>query len=160
MHCAALWFGFLGAWLLVAGPIYQASIELQSEDVELDRIRAATADIPSPPRVSIWWWLLPPVRMLLTRRRRKRHQRDIVDRMSDEDLFAFTSLRNKSLGWMLVALGGFLIAAKETYELAEGLEWPMWVVPVLVVVMFAFAVSLTIAQNRRDHEMTERRRIR
>ena len=28
------WSGFLSAWLLVAGPIYQAAIELEEEDVE------------------------------------------------------------------------------------------------------------------------------
>jgi hypothetical protein len=34
------WCGFLGAWLLFAGPIFQAALELQEESREADRIEA------------------------------------------------------------------------------------------------------------------------
>jgi hypothetical protein len=63
------WCGYVGAWLLVAGPIYQAALELQEQDIERDRIQQVTAQVPAPAPVSAWWWLLPPVRYLLAQRR-------------------------------------------------------------------------------------------
>ena len=68
------WSGFLGAWLLVAGPIYQAAIELEEEDVEREVIAEASANVEAPPRVSPWWRLLPPVAYLLHRRRGRVHR--------------------------------------------------------------------------------------
>jgi hypothetical protein len=49
MHTVILWSGFLGAWLLVAGPIYQAVLELEAEGMETDRIRVAAATSTSRP---------------------------------------------------------------------------------------------------------------
>ncbi|MGH7241467.1 MAG: hypothetical protein ACREGB_04175, partial [Candidatus Saccharimonadales bacterium] len=61
METFVLWLGFIGAWLLFAGPIYQAALELQDEDIEMDRIRAAGRKVEKPADVSVWWWLLPPI---------------------------------------------------------------------------------------------------
>ena len=36
MHELILWSGFFGAWLLVAGPLYQAALELSEEDISRD----------------------------------------------------------------------------------------------------------------------------
>jgi hypothetical protein len=59
------WAGFFGAWLLFAGPLYQANLELRAEDIEVDRIRAAAKEAPAPEEVSKWWWLVPPVHWVL-----------------------------------------------------------------------------------------------
>jgi len=56
---AVAWAGFAGAWLLVAGPIYQAAIELEAEEIERDAIRDAAQAVPGPPPNSRWWWLIP-----------------------------------------------------------------------------------------------------
>lgn len=153
MHTAALWFGFFGAWLLVAGPINQAALELQSEDIEFDRIRATTAGVTRPPKVSVWWWLLPPVHFVLSHRRRDEYNRAILRSMSDEDFAAMTSFRSKATGWLLVGAGGLLIAAKETYELIEGLELSLWLWAILVVSMFALSAAYTIVQTGRARQL-------
>jgi hypothetical protein len=42
------WAGFLGAWLLVAGPLYQGALELREEDVDREGIEASTGGAPRP----------------------------------------------------------------------------------------------------------------
>jgi hypothetical protein len=71
MEQVIAWVGFLGAWLLVAGPLYQGAIELREEDIDREGIEASTADVPRPKPVSPWGWLLPPV--LYVPRRHRRH---------------------------------------------------------------------------------------
>jgi hypothetical protein len=51
---AILWATFAGAWLLVAGPLYQGSVELGELDFDRDGIQGTAAAVH-------WWWLLPPV---------------------------------------------------------------------------------------------------
>ena len=63
------WCGFLGGWLLVAGPISQAVQELTELELERERIAEATSKVERPPPVSVWWWLLPPAKMYLEHRR-------------------------------------------------------------------------------------------
>jgi hypothetical protein len=55
METFTLWLGFVGSWLLFAGPIYQAALELQDEDIEIDRIHAAGSKIPKPTKTSFWY---------------------------------------------------------------------------------------------------------
>jgi hypothetical protein len=152
MHSLILWSGFFGAWLLFAGPVYQAVLELEDEAVEFDRIRALTTHVPPMPRLSPWWWLLPPVGFLLDRRRRNRQQLAVVGLLSDEDYLALTGYVNKATGWVFVGLGGFLIAVKETYELTEGLDWPVASFWLLVVLM----VALSVGNARLREAHTER----
>jgi len=61
MHGAILWCGFVGAWLLVAGPVYQAALELDAEEVARDALENAANRLPPTPQPSVWWWLIPPV---------------------------------------------------------------------------------------------------
>jgi hypothetical protein len=153
----AIWCGFLGAWLLVAGPVYQAVLELRAERIESDRLRRAAHEVTPPSPVSPWWWLLPPVKLVLERRRRERHQDLVVSHLSDEDYEALRSFINKATGWLLVGSGGLLIAAKETFELVEHEEWPTAAFWVLVVAMTGLAVGHASAREAHD-ERTARRR--
>lgn len=157
MHEVVAWCGFLGAWLLVAGPVYQAVLELRAEELEVDRVRAMVDEVDEPAPISPWWWLLPPVRLVLQRRRRERHQQTVVDHMSDDDYEALLSFMNKAVGWMLVGLGGFLIATKETYELVEALAWPTWLMAVLVVVMLGLSLGHAAGRSRHDRSESQRR---
>lgn len=158
MHELILWCGFLGAWLLVAGPVYQAGLELEAEEFEFDRLRKLSAQVPAPAQVSRWWWLLPPVRLVLQRVRSNRYQHMIIEVMSDEDYEAASTFINKATGWLYVGVGGLLIAAKETYELAEHYEWPIAIFWALLVVMLAVAIANALA--RMAHSARERKRRR
>jgi len=139
MEHLAAWAGFLGVWCLVAGPIYQANLELRAEDLAVDRIRAASKQVPAPDTVSDWWWLLPPMHWVLRRRCQEAHKRMVLDVMQDEDYEALTHFVNKAVGWMVVAVGGFLIAAKESYGLCQEMEWSNVVFWTLLVVMAALS---------------------
>jgi hypothetical protein len=157
MHGFIAWVGFLGAWLLVAGPVYQASLELRAEDVEIGRIRELTTTVPPPPPISNWWWLLPPVRYWLEHRRSDVHRHLIVDAMRDDDYISLTQFMNKAWGWLLVGAGGFAIAAKETYELVEHYEWEIAWFWVLVVLMTALSIGQTVARtSRSERELAAR----
>jgi hypothetical protein len=58
MSHAMAWRGFFGARLLVAGPIYQAAIELRDEEFRRSDLEEAAASVEPPPRVSAWVWAL------------------------------------------------------------------------------------------------------
>ncbi|WP_181408896.1 hypothetical protein [Schumannella soli] len=143
MHTIILWVGFLGGWLLVAGPIYQAALELRDEEVDREAIGRAHESVPEPRPISPWWWLLPPVAYLKIRRDRTEYQRVVFDAMPIETRRQFLGFLNKATGWLFVAGGAALIALKETWELVERYEWPIWVWIVLVVVMAAGSVVNT-----------------
>lgn len=125
--------GFLGAWLLVAGPLFQAYLELQEEEFDRERMDAAVASVPKPEGFSPWWWLLPPVAWFMQRQRSRAH-RTAVMKALDPDLVAQTvSFMNKANGWFIVAGGAALLGVKETWELVEAFEWHVAVFWVLIV---------------------------
>ena len=158
MHSLILWAGFAGAWLLVAGPIWQAVVELRDEEFERERFTALVDAVPPPEPLSSWWWLAPPLHLYLSRRSKARWQDQVVAAMPDEDVAALNSFMAKVRGWMLVGAGGLLIAIKETYELVEGSEWPLWLFWVLIVVMSMMAASQAALQSARDDRAAEQRR--
>ncbi|MEP9384008.1 hypothetical protein [Nocardioides sp. KR10-350] len=158
MHELILWCGFAGAWLLVAGPVYQAVLELRDEDIERDRIAAVAAEVGRPEPVSPWWWLIPPAAYFISKSRSDRMRREMVARLSDEDFEAFLGFVNKAAAWLMVGCGGFLIAAKETWELVEGMEWETWLFWVLLVVMAGVSVGHAAARSGREQQMVAARR--
>jgi len=129
------WAGFFGAWLLVAGPLFQASIELREEAFDRDEFAATMATVPPAARTSAWWWLLPPVAYVLRRRRSKAMRDAVLAAMSPAQRSQFVGFQNKAHGWFAVAGGAFLIALKETGELVELYELPTWVFWVAIVVV-------------------------
>ncbi len=153
MDVIIAWSGFLGAWLLVAGPIYQAAIELEEEDVERDVIADASATVEAPPRVSPWWWLLPPVAYLLHRRRGRVYRQAVMEVLAPEHLEQIIRFGNKATGWLFVALGAFFIAVKETWELGEIYHWPVIIFWSLIIVMLIASAVNTIVRMRRTHVM-------
>jgi hypothetical protein len=153
MEHLTAWAGFFGVWLLVAGPLYQANLELRAEDIAVDRIRATAKQVHAPDQVSNWWWLVPPIHWVLRRRRQEAYKRLILDVMQDEDYEALTQFVNKAVGWILVAVGALLIAAKETYGLCQDMEWSDVVFWILLVVMGTVCNGYTAGRISR----TERR---
>lgn len=148
-----LWCGFVGAWLLVAGPIYQAALELDEQDLQRDELVSAFSSVQGSDRVSPWWWLLPPVGYWLRRQQAKRDRAALLMALTHEQLEGFVRYKNKATGWMFVALGALLISVKETAELAEHYEWPTYVVWLVVVVMAALCAINTAATMIRSRSV-------
>jgi hypothetical protein len=146
MNQVIAWAGFLGAWLLVAGPLYQGALELDEEEVDREGIEASTARIPRPDPPSSWWWwwwLLPPVMYLIRRRRGNAFRRAAVAQLSQVQQEQFASFVNKATGWFTVALGAALLAAEQTWQVIERYRWPVWLFWLLLIVMLGASVLNT-----------------
>jgi hypothetical protein len=143
MNQVIAWAGFLGAWLLVAGPLYQGAIELGEEDVDRDAIEESTARVPQPEPPSPWWWLLPPAVYVIRRRRGRAFRRAALAELSAAQREQLTRFVNKASGWFTVAIGAALLAAEQTWQLIERARWPAWLFWPLVVVMLGVSVLYT-----------------
>jgi len=150
MHEAVFWVAFVGSWLLVAGPAFQAVLELREEEEAHARFESAIARVAPPAPVSRRWWLLPPVAIVLHSRRRGTHRRAITDAMSAEDLDAVGHYMAVARGWMTVGAGAWCLFLKETWELAEHEEWPVAGYWVLVLVMTLLALGTAGASGSRE----------
>ncbi len=126
---------FVGAWFLVAGPIWQASIELREEEIDQDAIQAIKEGLPAGAKVSNWWWLLPPVAIVLRQRAEGERRKMFNDSLTAEQREQTVSFMNKANGWIVVAFGAFFLAVKETWEAIETFDAPVWLFWVLVVVL-------------------------
>ncbi|HEY4267368.1 MAG TPA: hypothetical protein VGM94_04160 [Galbitalea sp.] len=139
------WFilacGSLGAWLLVAGPVYQAALELREQEIDREKIDSVVSSVAPAARMSPLWWLLPPVAYFKQRQLSTEHRNRIMEALPKEQVEQTLTFMNKARGWLIVSLGAFLIAIKETWELAERLHWPIWVFVVIVVVAFVLCVA-------------------
>jgi hypothetical protein len=141
------WASFAGAWLLVAGPLYQGSVELGEMQFDHQGIQGkAVAAQEASTRPSAWWWLLPPVMYVLYRRWYKALRREMLAQLTETQREQFTSFQSKSTGWFTVAAGATLLAAGETWHIVRHYGWPAWLFWLLVVVMLAVAVINTAVQ--------------
>jgi hypothetical protein len=141
------WAGFLGAWLLVAGPMFQASLELREETFDRESFHAVSTQVEPQPPVSGWWWLLPPVAYVKNRRRAKAERDAMMRLLPVDEREKLVGFMNKANGWAFVALGAFFIALKETFELAELYEAPIAVFWIAVVVMSIIAIANTVIRQ-------------
>jgi hypothetical protein len=138
------WVTFAGAWLLVAGPLYQGSVELNELDVDREGIQGKTqAAQTTQNRPSAWWWLLPPVMYVLHRRWYRALRREILSQLTQTQREQLTSFQSKATGWFTVAGGATLLAAGETWQIVKHYDWPVWAFSLLMVVMLAAAVLST-----------------
>ena len=138
------WAAYLGGWLLVAGPMIQARLELEAEATELSGIGEVVRSTAPPSHLSRWWWLVPPVAMFLTRRRQSAFLNTLGERLDTAQLAKLARFFAVARAWMIVACGAALIAIKETYELAHHHHWGatgFW----LLVLIAAVGVATTNA---------------
>ncbi len=152
MEQLELWFGFAGAWLLFAGPIYQAALELREQDIQRDLIAATSHSLDVPPRVSRWWWLMPPLHYFMQRRQSARHRAALVDALPPQQVDELLLFVQKATGWMYVAFGGLLIASSETWTLFDHNEWPVavyWVLVLAMIILSGLNVALRMARDER-----------
>lgn len=127
------WITFAGAWLLVIGPLLQASTDLVDASSKAHEGR--------PPGISAWWWLVPPLMYALS-------QRGL--RNEDRKTRAF---RTNATGWFAVAGGGALLAVGATSDVAERLEIGTAGFVVLYVMMLVLSslytsVRMIVRSNR------------
>jgi hypothetical protein len=155
MHELILWSGFFGAWLLVAGPLYQAALELGEENVSREDVARFQPTRSATERPSGWWWLVPPVGYWKQRRYAQRERQAMMAALPPDVMANLVMFMNKATAWFYVASGAFLIALKETSELVEGHEWPTAVFWVLVVVMAGIATANTPVRMSRAHQLVE-----
>src|SRR6201996_4270561 len=94
-----LWCGLLGAWLLFAGPILQAALELREQELSRDEFESAHALVEREQPVSAWWWLLPPVYYWLNHRRSDRMNKAITKLLTPQQMFGLIDYVNKATGW-------------------------------------------------------------
>jgi hypothetical protein len=153
MNQGIVWAGFLGAWLLVAGPLYQGALELREEDIDRDEIQATKTKVTRPEPPSPLWWLVPPVMYVLRRRQGKQFRDDVMAQLTPQQREQFTRFMNKAAGWFTVAAGAFLLAADQTWRVVERYGWPAWTFWLLVVVMLGLAVVNTAVRMIRDEQV-------
>ena len=147
MNEAIAWATFAGAWLLVAGPLYQGSVELNELDFDREGIQGKAAAVQAAQdRPSAWWWLLPPVMYVLRWRWYKALQQAMLAQLTKTQREQMTGFQSKATGWFTVAAGATLLAAGETWQIAQHYGWPVWLFWLLVVVMLAGAVLNTAVQ--------------
>jgi hypothetical protein len=118
------WCGFAGAWLLVAGPAFQAVLDFTDEDFGRDELDEARRRIDVR-RVSPWWLLLPPVWYFLKHRQNREYRRTIMHSLTPERQEGMIRFSNVATGWLFVAGGALLLAIKETWEVTELYDWPV-----------------------------------
>ena len=157
MHELILWCGFLGAWLLVAGPLYQAALELAEENISREDVAGFQRPEPTRPRPSGWWWLVPPVGYWKQRSYAQEERRAFMAALPQDVMASWVSFMNKATAWFYVASGAFLIAIKETYELVVGHGWPTIVFWALLVVMAGIAATNTAVRTSRTHQLVDER---
>jgi len=140
MNEVIIWAQFAGAWLLVAGPLYQGSVELDELDIDREGIEGikSSAVGAAPGRPSPWWWwwwLLPPVMYVLHRRWTRTLRQVTLAQLTEAQVGQITSFRNKATGWCTVAAGALLLAAGESWQITRRYDWSGWVFWLLVAVM-------------------------
>jgi len=133
--------------LLVAGPLYQGSVELGELDIDregIEGVKASAIQAVRPP--SAWWWLLPPVMYVLRRRWNAAFWQATFAQLTDTQREQFTSFRNKATGWFTVAAGATLLAVGQTWQIIERHSWPVWLFWLLIVVMLTASMLNTAAR--------------
>jgi hypothetical protein len=157
MNEVILWAAFVGAWLLVAGPLYQGSIELRELDIDREAIEGIKASAVRAQRrelPSAWWWLLPPVMYYLRHRRNQAMWHETFAQLTEAQREQFATFRNKANGWYIVALGATLLAAGETWQIIEHHAWSVWLFWLLFVAMLVTVIANTAVRmilGEREH---------
>jgi asparagine N-glycosylation enzyme membrane subunit Stt3 len=145
--------GFIGAWLLVAGPLLQGAIELRDEEMDREGFEKVRGDVEYPQPISRWWWLLPPVAIYRNQKRSRDFREATMGVLTVEQRSQFVGFTNKATGWFTVAAGAFLIFLKEAWELAELFEAPLWLYILVVVVLAVAAIANTITRLSKADEI-------
>lgn len=146
----------VGSWLLVAGAVYQAALELADEELDCRQIADVASALPKPKRVSAWWWLLPPLAYVFKLRRANLHRERIMAALDPVQRQQTVSFFNKSGGWLIVATGAYLLAVVATWQMDEALDWPGATVWIIVAVATVVCIGYTVRQMLRTQRLLAR----
>lgn len=144
---------FIGAWLLFAGPIYQAALELQDEDIEIDRVKLTGAKIKKAAQVSLWWWLLPPAKIYMERKRSHKYWTRYIKTLPSNEVEALVSYRSKANAWLFITVGGFFIAISQSYSLAKEEDWNNYLLALIIIFMFFLSILNLVTRLRRARKI-------
>ncbi|SDI87174.1 hypothetical protein SAMN05444157_0571 [Frankineae bacterium MT45] len=147
------WCSFLGAWLLVAGALFQAILELREQDLRRDEMIELSTTLPKVEPVSAWWWILPPLHLWLQRRRNEASRQRLLNQLSDEAMEGLLTFMNKARGWFIVGSGGLLLAVAETWGLTEKYGWRTWIFWVVILVMASACVLNAVGMIARTQKV-------
>lgn len=139
--------GLFGVWLLFAGPVYQAALELRDHNMAYDHIATVRKSIVRK-HTSWLWWLVPPVRMWLERRRSRAFAHAFLVALPNEHVGPLLAYLDKAAAWMFVAGGALLLAIKDTLVWVRSEGWPMWIGTTGCLVLFAICVGITATRTR------------
>ena len=87
---------FLGAWVLVACPMYQGAVEMSGVNAVRSAIRSRANAIAHLERVSLW--LLPPVAYVMTNRKENAWRQQVMASLTQDQRAEFLSYSNKGAG--------------------------------------------------------------
>lgn len=107
-------------------------------------LQSAFEGLKPPAPLSRRWWLLPPVLISRRRRRNAKLHRQVLSRMTEQQLAGRSGLPQKATGWFIVAAGALLLAMKETRELAEASEWATGAFVGTVILMAILAAACAV----------------
>jgi hypothetical protein len=127
MHLFTAWCGFVGAWVLVTGPVYQGAVELDEVEVDRKAIRSQADTTADSERISPWWWLVPPVAYVKTTRNQNAWRHQVMASLTPQQRVQFLTYSNKATGWFLVAADAALSASSKrpnSLKLSTGPAWP------------------------------------
>ncbi len=153
MPYAIAWCGFLGAWLLVAGPLGQPCARSKSRASSARRSRRPRhgVDEPPPGLPAGGWCCRRSGGCWAAARGIYRHR--VGEAMDDEALLAFLTVKDILNAWLYVAVGvlpdrGARRPGSCTRARRVAAEWAFWLG---VVGMVVFCVGITVGRTRRRH---------
>lgn len=145
----------IGDWLLFAGPLLQAAIELREEADGWDdvhkHLREAVKSDDWPKRVSFLWWLLPPVKIHLERKRSDKAQSIISRELSEDELKMFRVFGLKARAWVIVSGGAWLMALATSYQVLSqdfGFSLISWLISMILISFICLASITAIFRNK------------
>lgn len=140
----------IGCWLLFAGAIFQAALELKDQDIKRDRIMTARRQVSVSRHVSQWWWFLPPIKLVLEKRQTRKWRREHFKLLARADRNALLDFTHRAKGWLIVSGGAFLAAVVATRTFGIHLQWNGGVIFMLALFLTCLSLLNTILHMRAD----------
>jgi hypothetical protein len=152
MATIILWIYAAGCWLIFAGSIYQAALDIKEQDIEFDRIRQVGRDIHKERNVSAWWWLFPPIKISKESKNHKEYERRYLKALSSEDTESMVNLRSKTTAWLYVGVGALLVSIEATWSVTEHYKLKIWLfVITCIAVAYICIVNMITSIRRAEH---------
>lgn len=142
-----VFIAMLGSWLLFAGPVYQAYIELHDAELKFVEIRKnlyETSKQVKQEKISKWFWILPPLAVIITYIKTQNYRDEVIRHLDRENFELLQKFSEKARGWVVIGWGAFFIAVKETYEFVKELDlsYPIFFTLVIGFALSSFAYTL------------------